>query len=183
MSRIQQIDPAQATGQAKELLDAVQKKMGMVPNMVAAMASSPAFLEGYLGLSGAVGKNSLSPKLRERIALAVGELNSCDYCLSAHTLIGGKLGLAESEVLAARRAEADEPFDAAVLALAKALVLQRGDLRDEDLRAARDAGLDDGQIADVLGTVVLNTMTNWFNHVARTAIDFPEVKAGAAAAS
>jgi uncharacterized peroxidase-related enzyme len=178
MSRIQAVDPQSATGDAQALLQAVQKKMGMVPNMLKSMAVAPAALKAYLDFSGAVATSSLSPRLREQLALTVGELNACGYCLSAHTAIGGQLGLDAAQLEAARRGEAEDPRDAAALALARTLVLERGDLRDEDLRAARDAGLDDQQIVEVLAVVVLNTFTNWFNHVARAAIDFPEVKPG-----
>lgn len=83
MPRLHQIAPEAATGKAKELLDAVKGKLGLVPNITRAMANSPAVLEGYLGLSGAVGKGSLSAKSREQIALAVGQANQCDYCLAA----------------------------------------------------------------------------------------------------
>ena len=53
----------------------------------ASLALSPAALEGLLGLSGALSK-TLDVKTRERIAIAVAEMNGCDYCLSAHTYLG-----------------------------------------------------------------------------------------------
>ena len=65
MSRIPAIDPAQAQGPQKDLLDAVQKKMGKAPNMTRVMAQAPAALDGYLQLSGALGKGQLDAKVRE----------------------------------------------------------------------------------------------------------------------
>jgi uncharacterized peroxidase-related enzyme len=178
MSRLPLIDPAQATGRAKELLGAVQKKLGLVPNLTRALANSPAALQGYLDLSGALASASLSARLREQIALTVAEVNACSYCLSAHTAIGGKLGLTPEQILDARRATAGEPKAAAVLALARHIVIERGEVRDADLRAARDAGVTDGEIAETVVTVALNVLTNWFNHVAATPVDFPKVEPG-----
>lgn len=92
MSRLHQIQPASSTGRAKELLDAVQGKLGLVPNMTRAMVNSPAVLDGYLSLSGALAKGSLSAKTREQIALTVAEKNDCEYCLAAHSTIGKMVG-------------------------------------------------------------------------------------------
>lgn len=177
MSRLPLIDPANATGPAKPLLDAVGKKLGLVPNMTRAMANSPAVLKAYLEFSGALAAASLSAKTRELVALTVGEVNGCDYCLAAHTAIGGMLGLPGEALLAARNATSDDAHTAAVLRLARALVLQRGLLSDADLRDVRAAGVTDGQIAEVVATVALNVFTNWFNHVAETPIDFPKAPA------
>ena len=41
MSRIPTVDPKQATGKAQELLNGVQAKLGMTPNLMRAMANSP----------------------------------------------------------------------------------------------------------------------------------------------
>ena len=73
---------------AKPLLEAVKKQLGSVPNLFRVVANSPAALEGYLGLNTALSKGSLDAKTRERIAIAVAEVNGCGYCLSAHTYIG-----------------------------------------------------------------------------------------------
>ena len=88
MTRIQPIDHQTATGKAKTLLDAVKAKLGLVPNLTRVMANAPSVLEGYLGLSGALGGGALPAKVREQLALVVGQQNSCDYCLAAHTAIG-----------------------------------------------------------------------------------------------
>ena len=100
---------------SRPLLEGVQKSLGFVPNMMGVIANSPAALEGYLSLSGALAKGALPPKLREQIALAVAEINGCGYCLSAHTLLGGMAGLATDEILSARKsAAADSKSDAAL---------------------------------------------------------------------
>ena len=75
MSRIETINPTNATGKAKELLDAVKSKLGMTPNMMRSMANSPAVLDAYLKFSGSLGSGDLPAKTREQIALAVGQAN------------------------------------------------------------------------------------------------------------
>ena len=103
MARFNQIAPEIATGKVKELLDAVKGKLGFVPNLTRVMANAPAVLEGYLGLSGALGKGNLSAKTREQIALAVGQANECDYCLAAHSAIGKMVGLSPDQIRDSRR--------------------------------------------------------------------------------
>ncbi|MFO1065391.1 MAG: carboxymuconolactone decarboxylase family protein [Pirellulales bacterium] len=174
MSRIQAIAPEQATGKAKELLDAVGAKLGLVPNMARAMANSPAVLDGYLGLSGALAKGTLSARVREQIALTVGQRNHCDYCLAAHSTIGKMSGLTEEQILDSRHGKAIDSKTDAVLRLAGLLVDNRGRVSDRELDEARAAGLNDATIAEVVGAVALNIFTNYFNHVAETEIDFPK---------
>ena len=176
MSRIHQIVPESATGKAKELLDAVKGKLGLVPNMTRAMANAPAVLEGYLSLSGALGKGALSAKDRERIALAVGQANGCEYCLAAHSTIGKMVGLTADQILDSRRGTSVESKSAAIVQFARQVLDKQGRLSDADLADARIAGLDDAAISEVVGNVALNIFTNYFNHVAATDIDFPKAE-------
>src|SRR5262245_7202510 len=103
MARLNAIDPDSASGAAKELLDAVKAKLGRVPNMMKIMATSPAVLQSYLQFTGAMAGGILDGKLREQIALLVAEANECDYCISAHSVLGKLAGLSEAEVVSARR--------------------------------------------------------------------------------
>ena len=176
MNRIQQIDPASATGKARQLLDAVQSKLGIVPNLTRILANAPAALEGYLNFSGALAGGVLSAKVREQISLAVAQGNNCDYCLSAHTFIGGKVGLNEKQVADARQAISACDKDDAILKLALSIVVQRGEVSDAALQNARSAGLTDAEIVETTANVALNIFTNYLNHVAQTVVDFPEVK-------
>ena len=48
MPRIHPLDPNQAEGKAKTLLDGARASLGMVPNVYATMANSPAVLEAYV---------------------------------------------------------------------------------------------------------------------------------------
>lgn len=178
MSRIPLIDPATADGKNKAIFAAIQSKLGVIPNMTRVLAQSPAALEAYAQLSGALAGGALNAKVREQLALAIAESNLCGYCLSAHTVIGGKVGLSPTEVSSARKGSAADPKTDALVKFARAVVLQKGEVSDAALAQVRAAGARDGELVEVIANVALNLLTNYVNHVARTPIDFPEVKPG-----
>lgn len=182
MSRIAPIDRSAAAPAAAKTLDQIEKGLGLVPNMMATMAHSPAALNAYAAFSGAIGANgTLGGALHEQIALAVAGENTCDYCASAHTLLGGGQGLEKDELAANLRGDSADARTQAVLTFARRIVSERGFVSDADIQAVRDAGLDDGQIIEVLASVALNTFTNYFNHLADPEIDFPKVDTRATA--
>lgn len=182
MPRLPLVSPDSSSGRAQELLSAVRAKIGVIPNLTRVLANSPAALEGYLAFSGALASGTLSAAVREQLALAIAEIHACAYCLSAHTAIGKRLGLKEDTILDARRGHSKDPKTGALLTLARTIALKRGDLADADLRVAREAGVTDAEIVEVVAAVALNVYTNWLNHIAATPIDFPEVKPGVPAA-
>lgn len=176
MTRLTALNPEEVTGKTKDLFNAVQAKLGVVPNMMRTMGNSPAVLEGYLNLSGALSHGKLSAKTGELIALAVSESNSCDYCLAAHTFIGEKLIKADPAVLkAARTGNSTDAKTEAILQLAKTLISKNGLVNDEDVNKAKNAGVADAEIAETIAHVALNVLTNYFNNVANTEIDFPAI--------
>ncbi|MFN8823912.1 MAG: carboxymuconolactone decarboxylase family protein [Planctomycetota bacterium] len=175
MTRLPALDPAVATGKSKTLLDAVQKKLGRTPNLMRTLASAPAALEAYLNFSGTLATGALDAKAREQIALTVAEANLCDYCLAAHSAIGGMVGLSADDIAKARTATGSQPKTTALLKLARSIVVNRGNVTDQDLAAARAQGVNDGEIVEVVANVALNILTNYVNHVARTVVDFPAV--------
>jgi uncharacterized peroxidase-related enzyme len=166
---------------AQPMLQAVKKQLGVVPNLFRLVGTSPAALEGYLGLNGALAKGALEAPTRERIALAVAELNGCDYCLSAHSYLGKNLAkLSDAEIAANRGGGSSDPKADAAVRFAVKLVDARGHVSDVDLQAVRQAGYSDAQVIEIVLHVALNTLTNYVNEVAKTEIDFPVVTARAA---
>lgn len=181
MSRISLTARDAAPAAAQPLLDAVEKQLGVVPNLYRLLALSPAVLQGALGLSGALAK-TLNVKTRERIALAVAQINGCDYCLSAHTYLGLNLAKIDAEEIALnRRGGSSDPTANAAVAFAAAVTHARGQVTDADLAAVRAAGFTDAQIVEIVGVVAENVFTNFLNNVAGTEIDFPVVRADALA--
>jgi uncharacterized peroxidase-related enzyme len=176
MSRITPVDYDTATGEQKALLDAAKSFLGATPNMTTTMARS-AVLEGWLTLNGALRKGTIGTADAERIALGVAEANGCSYCLSAHTYLGGNVArLDDVELRRARRFESAEPRSAAILALAEAVLSTRGGVSDRDIATAREAGLTDAELSDIVGHVAINVLTNYFNKAFDVDVDFPVVE-------
>lgn len=163
-----------ADGKAAELLGTIEKKLGVTPNIFRIMANSPAVLEAYMGFSGALAGGKLPATIREQIALTVAETNSCEYCLAAHTTIGKMVGLNEGQLTESRKAFDTDPKISGLLAFAKKIVEQKGNLLDSDVTQIRELGWGDAEIAEVVANVSLNIFTNYVNHVAGTEIDFPK---------
>jgi uncharacterized peroxidase-related enzyme len=164
---------------ARPLLETVKKQLGVVPNMFRLIANSPSALEGYLGLSGALNKGTLPVATRERLALAVAEVNGCNYCLSAHTYLGKHFArLDDAEMFANRNGASQDPKADAAVRFAVKLVRERGHVSEADVSAVKAAGYDDAQVIEIVLHVALNTWTNFINVVGATDIDFPVVTAG-----
>lgn len=182
MSRISIPTVDQSLAASKPLLAAVQQQLGVVPNLMKLVGHSPAGLEGYLALNGALAKGKLSVQLRERIALTVAEYNACDYCLSAHAYLATHVAkVSAAEVDAARDARSDDARTAAALKFARRVAESRGRVTDADLAALRAADFDEAGVVEIVLNVALNVLTNYVNNVASTDIDFPVITAKAVA--
>lgn len=175
MPRLNTIEPSNATGKAKEIFDGPLK--GKHLNIFKGMANSPAGLQAYLGMAGALGEGELSAQEREVIALVTAQQNDCEYCLAAHTYMGKGAGLTEAQTIAARRGELDDPKLGALATFTKSLLEKKGFADESDLKAFKDAGYDDGHVVETIATVALNFYTNFFNHVNGTDVDLPQAPA------
>jgi uncharacterized peroxidase-related enzyme len=181
MARVAVIDPQTATGETKQLLDAVQSGLGMVPNFIRVLANSPAALNAFLGMHGIAGAGLLGPKTRESIALTVAEKNACQYCISAHTAIGRKVGLDNQEMLANRMGRSSDAKAEAALTFARALVEHTGQVSKAEFDAVRAAGHSDGEIIEIITHVAMNIFTNLLGKATQVEIDFPKIDLNEAA--
>ncbi|WP_406209883.1 carboxymuconolactone decarboxylase family protein [Kitasatospora sp. NBC_01560] len=176
MTRMPQLTPETAGVEQRDLLEATRRQLGRVPNLYASLANGPAALRGYLALRDSLAGGVLTERLREQLALLVAQENGCTYCVSAHTLRGGRLlRMTDDELLATRRAEDADPHARAVLRVAAAVVRSRGRVDDELLDRARQDGVTDAELAEIVAHVALNTLSNYFNHLAEPELDFPAV--------
>lgn len=176
MPRLEVMSPEQAAGKTKEIYDDLTSKMGKVINIFQGMGNSSAALKAYLAMSGALKEGDLSPEDREVIYLAVSEKNGCHYCVSAHTMIAGKTGMSEEQIIAARQWKPAEPKHQALLTFIGRVIETKGFVEDGEVQSVKDAGYTDGQIAEAIAFIGLATYSNLFNHVYGTELDFPEAK-------
>lgn len=167
---------ADAPEASRPMLEAVKKQLGVVPNLFRLVSISPSALEGYLGMSGALAKGALPAATRERIALAVAEINRCSYCLSAHSYLGKHVAkLTEAEIEANRRGASTDEKAGAAVAFAAQVAHERGHVGADALEKVRTAGYSDAQIIEIIQHVALNTWTNYLNEAIGTEVDFPVV--------
>lgn len=175
MQRIKALDVSAAPADSKFLLEAVQKKLGMVPNLFKTFAHSPAVLKFYLGQGEALATGVLPAALREQIALVTAGANQCDYCASAHTLMGKGAGVEAKEATANLQGQSSNAKTQAALTFAKTIIDQKGRVTANQLQAVRTAGFGEAEIVEIIAHVSMNIFTNYFNHIAETVIDFPVV--------
>jgi len=175
MSRITVINNESASSEQKELLDAIQTKLGLVPNFLGIFAHSTVALKAFLGLHSIAENGALDAQTRERIALVVAQENSCEYCLSAHSAIGRKAGLNGAEMEANRKGSSHDAKAAAAVTFAKALNENLGEVTQSEFNDVREAGYSDAEIVEIITHVGMNIMTNLLGKATRVDIDFPKV--------
>lgn len=175
MQRLPLVDPDATSGRTRLLLDSLAKRRGRVTHMVSVLANSPAATQAFFSFNAAMASSPMTADLRERIAITVAQANDCQTCLAAHTAFGRAEGVPDHELAAARDGRSANPVDEAVLQFAMAALQKTGRLDDREWRTAREAGLDDAMMLDVLATVYINAFTNAVNHLAGTEPDYPRV--------
>ena len=176
MKNLEVLNREQVASETQEIFDGLKSKVGMVPNLYATAANSHYGLTALLELGETLKKGNLNNKEVEAVALAVGQANNCQYCLSAHTAIGKMLGFSEEETLDIRRGSVSDPKLKALTSLAKEITESRGFPSEQALSDFIEAGYTKGALVDVIGLVALNTFTNYLNHIADTEVDFPKAK-------
>ena len=174
MPRLKSLEISQASPKSQQLMAELESKK-MLLNIFRGMANSPVVLDAYLKFSGALREGRLDAKIRAAIAITVAQSNNCAYCLAAHHVLGKSAGLHDSAMRDARLGKSSDPKTNIAIVLARQIIASRGSVSEFDVAAARAAGLDDGEIAEVVANVVLNCFTNYFNNVNQTEVDFPKV--------
>ena len=176
MSNIDLVNPDNASGKQKELFNQINSAFGVVPNMFKAIGNSPAALQSMFGSFGALGGGKLGAKLGEQIAVLVADINRCEYCLAAHTMLGQNAGLSAEQMESAQSGKSSDAKTQAALDFSAKLVRNRAQISKSDVQQVRDAGFNDEEIAEILAHVALNIFTNYTNVAFDVPIDFPKVE-------
>lgn len=176
MSRIAIPSKENALEQSKPILENYQKLLGTVPNFFKLISTSPDVLKAIAGMHATIGK-SLGHKTRERIHIAIAEVNGCDYCVSAHTYLGGKFsGLTQEDMELNRNGHSTDPKAEAAVQFAYKVGKSRGHVEASDIEAVRAAGYSDAEIIDIVAELAFSFVTNLFNNTFKTDIDFPVIQ-------
>ncbi len=177
MPRIKQLSFNDAQSWTKRLYKKVEENLGVVPNMFKCMGNSDVGLDGFLALNAGINSGKLGPKNVKMIILLTSQLNDCEYCVAAHTkmALDSEL-LIEEECVNARKAIGPDEKTTKMLEFAKKVKLNNGKVTDEDLKGVRDAGFDDQEIVEMIGSIALIAFANYISNVGQPDLDFPEVK-------
>ena len=155
------------------LFDAMQKRLGKVPNLYATMGRSPFALKAFMNLEETLNAGAFDPKEREAIALVVSEVNECAYCLAGHTMLAIKRGLTKEETLEIRKGQVKDPKLNAIVQLAKAITETKGKPAEQYLTQFYEADFDEGAVMDLIGLVMVRLFTNYVFALTNIPIDFP----------
>ncbi len=175
MPRIELQSLETAAGEGKETLSQIHKAFGMTPNMFKAIANSSPALKMMWSAFGALGSGKLGAKLGEQIAVAVADVNRCEYCLAAHTALGKGAGLTLETMSQAQAGKSSDPKIQAALTFAVKLVKERANVSPDDILALKKAGYSEEEIVEILAHVALNIFTNYTNVAFDVPVDFPKV--------
>lgn len=164
-----------APEQSRDALKGLAEKFGKVLNIHGEMAHAPVVLQSYAALQRVIADyGTFDAVTREAIALAVGNVDGCAYCQSAHTPAAKAAGLTEEQTVAVR--EGRVYFDdklAALLALVRESAANSGTVADSTWHAALDAGWSEVELTEVSAHIAVNLFTNHFNHLVGTELDIP----------
>lgn len=154
------------------IFDQLHGKLGMVPNLYATLAHSEHALGNYLAFQNA--KSSITGKAREVINLVASQVNDCEYCLAAHTVIGGMLGFTPDQILEIRggRAKFDPKLDA-LAQLVRSIAINRGHGEPKLVDAFLAAGWTLENLVDAIVIIGDKTVTNYLHATTRVPVDFP----------
>jgi len=172
------IADAQAFPELIHSLAETSTQLQELPNFIRVLAHSPAALKAYLLADKALADGRITSRQREQIALAVAEINGCSYSLSAHHILAHCMGLSEDGIRLARKATAADPQARAMLRFTQAVVLQRGEISQDEFQALCAVGFTNAQIVEIIAAIGLNIFTNYINLLAKTTVDFPLVTPG-----
>ncbi|MBI3727498.1 MAG: carboxymuconolactone decarboxylase family protein [Burkholderiales bacterium] len=176
MSQVQLINLTETSGTRHAILNDINTAFGVTPNMFRAVANSTAALNSMWSAFAALGNGVIPAKLGEQIAVAIANLNQCEYCLAAHTVLGQKAGASSAEMAAAQSGNSHDTKTDAALKFALKVVRQRAQISKEDVEALRLQGYDDEHIVEIMAHVALNLYTNYINVALDVPLDFPKVK-------
>jgi len=164
----------QVNEQSKLILENVQQKMGKIPNLYATIGYSSSALKAMMDTETLLSQNSsFSAKEREAINLIVSEVNACEYCLAAHTMLAKMKGFTTDETIAIRKASLiDEKLNAVVL-LAKSIANKKGAAAQESLDKFFENGYDEKALIELTALIALRSFTNYVFANTQIPVDFP----------
>ena len=163
-----------APGRSKPALQQLQSAFGMLPNIAAAMATSPVLIDSLVGLFQKVHGGSFTEAQVQTVLLTDAVTNACTWAVAFHTALALREGLSPTDVQAIR--EGRLPKDAklsALSSLAKTMIEKRGLLDDQDVDGFIAAGFGKDHLLEVIGIVSASTITNYTGSITKPPLEAP----------
>lgn len=176
MKKLSVLTKKQASEQSRQIFESIEKSVGMLPNIYAVIGNSANALNAFLAFSEAKKNTTFNTRECEAIALAVSEVNGCNYCRSAHTHIAKMNGFSDEETLQLRAGTIYNPKLYAVIKLAKSIVENRGKVEEDLIRKFYVAGYNEKDLVDLVAIIIEISFTNYIGRLAMPTIDFPIAK-------
>jgi uncharacterized peroxidase-related enzyme len=173
MKTLQALKPEQVDDSTRKIFAGIKQNVGRLPNLYAAIGNSPQLLQGFLALQDSLSAGVFSAKENEAIALAVSEVNGCNYCLAAHSALGKMAGFSEADLIEIRKGTTTDPKLSALITLAAELTEQRGKASPAAISNFLASGYSHAAFAELIGMVALRSFTNYIFSNGEFEIDFP----------
>jgi AhpD family alkylhydroperoxidase len=155
-----------APEESRETLRTVQETLGMIPNLAAAMAESPTLVRAFFAVRETYSQGTLSPIDIQVLSLTNAFENGCEWCMAFHSAVALKEGLSKKALEALRAGRAPEDRRLGALSdLSRAMVRNRGEVSEQDLKAFYAAGFSRAQALEVVLGVAFSVMANFSEHL------------------
>ncbi|MFC4211628.1 carboxymuconolactone decarboxylase family protein [Pedobacter lithocola] len=163
----------QVSPETRLIFEKMKKRMGKVPNLYATMGYSEHALKAFLGLEEQLSGGIFSAKEREAVALAVSEINQCDYCLAGHTQSAIRYGFTLEDTLDIRRGLTQDPKITILIQLAQSFTQNQGRADLQLVDNFFSGGYNEAALMELIGFITVRVFTNYVYAVTKIPIDFP----------
>ncbi|MCC8982049.1 carboxymuconolactone decarboxylase family protein [Bradyrhizobium acaciae] len=155
-----------APAASKSTLREVEARFGMIPNLAAAMATSPVLVQSFLGIFDKVHGGSFSEPQIQTVLLTDAVTNGCAWAVALHSALGLQAGLdpADVDAMRAGRSPANKQLGA-LSTLARTLIEKRGRLDDQEIERFLAEGFSKELLLEVITIVAASTITNYTGSV------------------
>jgi uncharacterized peroxidase-related enzyme len=162
-------DETTAPAAARDALASTKRAFGGIPEPLTRLANSPLTLSAALAGLEAFEKTSLAPLEREVLAMTLGRVNGCKFCLDLHSRML-KAQKAPAELISALQTgqPLTEPRLEALRSFILALLERTGDVSDRAWTNFREAGYTHEQALEVVTGISVYTLTTFANRLTET---------------
>jgi alkylhydroperoxidase family enzyme len=172
MSNFELYSLENAPDAAKPLLEKSIKGFGMLPNLHAVMAESPALLDAYQQLHELAQNASFDKDELTVVWQTINVEHGCHYCVPAHTAIANMMGV-DADITEALRNQS--PLESTKLETLRdttlLMVRNRGIIKQVDIDTFYAVGFNKQNLLDIVLILAQKVMSNFTNHLAETPVD------------